>query len=339
MINASSNKQIRSQYVDVTDIASTTYDILGITPPRVVEGVEQMPLHGVSFAQTFNDGNKASAHTTQYKEMEGTRSMYKDGWFLSFVHKKGQDFSKDTYKLYDTTKDFSMQKDVATENPDKVKELSQLWNTEAKKYDVLPLDDRKSAELVAMQAAKNIAKFNSITLYPGISPIDVNSVFYYTALNRSYDITAEVNRKSTSDEGVLLAIGGNEGGMSFYIKDNKLVYDYNFDGKETKVTSNIDVPTGNSNLKLQYVKDPLKDGKETYSGTATLFINNQNVGSVHIDQVYPMLFDSSDGLSVGRDAHSLVSSDYRDKGDFAFSGTFNKVVIDSKKDYVLPHKK
>ena len=64
------DKTPRAQFHHVNDIVPTIYEILGITPPKVVDGFEQDPIDGVSMVYTFarraarRGGSTSSISTT-----------------------------------------------------------------------------------------------------------------------------------------------------------------------------------------------------------------------------------------------------------------------------------
>jgi arylsulfatase A-like enzyme len=124
----------------------------GIPAPETVNGIEQAPIEGVSFAYTFpkENADALSRHQTQYFEMMGVQALYHDGWMLSAIPSRApwqllgtaiQDpASGYKFELFDVTHDWSQYTDVSAEHPDKVKELHELMFDEFKKYQVFPLD-------------------------------------------------------------------------------------------------------------------------------------------------------------------------------------------------------
>lgn len=326
-IDKSQNGSIRTQFSFVTDIAKTVSDITGIKEPKTVDSIEQMPLHGYSLVPTFNDANADTKRTTQYFELYGNRGLYDNGYFLSISHKKGDSFDNDNFALYDLNTDFSQLKDISKENESKLKEMKNLWDKEAEKYGVNPLDDRVHVELIAKQLSANIEKKNSLTLYPNTSSINVNISAIPTALNRSYDITAYLNRKSSAEEGVLLAFGNHYGGYSLYIINNKLNYEYIYDDAKYHIEVNEPLPLGELVIKVKYIKT----GKD--SGEASLLVNNKEVGKLALPKVYPMTANTTDGMSAGRDLQGNVSERYEGRGHFEYSGDLEKVTVEGHNDY------
>ena len=327
-IEENSRGQIRNQFSFVTDIAQTVYDIIGITMPKTVNGIEQIKLHGYSLKDSFSDPNNSTGRTTQYFELYGNRGLYHNNYFLSSRHTKGDDFANDTWTLYDLNTDFSQQVDIASENPQKLKEMLKIWDQEAKKYGVLPLDDKKHVELIATQLMKDLKKYtNANTLYPNTSSINANRSAYFTALNRSHTMRAFIDRKTTNEEGVLLAFGNHYGGYTFYIMNNKLYYDYNFDRTITTVESDIVVPTGEIQLVMDYKKT------SPNSGSVVLKINEDPVGQVEIPQVYPFVVNNTDAMSIGIDSQGNVSPAYKNKGLFKYTGNLKKIDFVSQDDF------
>jgi arylsulfatase A-like enzyme len=147
--------EVRNQFGHVIDIAPTVYEVSGIPAPTMVNGIAQNPIEGTSLAYSFNDANVAEKHTVQYFEMFGNRAIYQDGWLARTIHKAPYlpqpytTFQEDVWELYNTNEDFSLTKDLAQQNPDKLKELQGLFMKEAEKYHVLPLDDRTFERMIA----------------------------------------------------------------------------------------------------------------------------------------------------------------------------------------------
>jgi arylsulfatase A-like enzyme len=134
--------QVRSQYHHLIDIASTVFEAAGLPQPKVVNGTVQKPIEGVSMVYSFADAKAKSPHTVQYTEFAGNRSIYKDGWYATTLHKAPWErqprstLDRDKWELYNTAEDFSCANDIAAKNPDKLKEMQAAFLTEAVKYNV-----------------------------------------------------------------------------------------------------------------------------------------------------------------------------------------------------------
>ncbi|MFJ7729206.1 arylsulfatase [Neobacillus sp. NPDC097160] len=311
--------EIRNQYVHVSDITPTVYDLAGIELPKEIKGVKQMGLHGESFAGTFTNV-KAPGKKTQYYENNGQHAIYQDGWKAIALHTKGQPYEKDVWELYHVAEDPTEFNNVASKYPDKLKELQKLWDKEAKKYGVLPMSDVMGDGFLAIPSDSNRAR-NTFTFYPGMSLLPEGASPFI--INRSYTITIPINREKSSDEGVLVALGNYESGYTLYIKDNKLVYEYNIGTKIYRAESDIGVPVGQTTIKYEF------NPTELHKGIGSLYINNKKTGEVTIDQTHKFKV-SFEGLDIGRDTHYPVSPVYKDKGTFPFTGELEKVVYELK---------
>jgi len=318
--------EIRNQYHHVIDIAPTVLEAAGLPQPKTVNGITQKPLEGVSMINSFNDGKAKSAHTVQYYEYAGNRGIYKDGWYATTLHKVSWEpkprgtFAEDKWELYNTVEDFSCAKNLAEKEPAKLKELQELFMTEALKYNVLPLDDRTFERFNAALAGRPdiMGGRNSLTVYPGMVGMKENA--FIDVKNRSSSITAELETSGSS--GVILAQGGAHSGWSLYVKDGKPTFAYNVLGKVTTISSNERLPAGPVTITYDFVYDGGGPGK---GGTGTISINGKKVGEGELERTIPFIY-GTETADVGMDLYSAVSHDYK-KGDNEFNGKIRKVVI------------
>jgi arylsulfatase A-like enzyme len=141
--------EVRAQFHHVIDVAPTVLEAAGLPEPTAVHGIEQKPIEGVSMRYAFDDAAAPDRRETQYFEMFCNRGIYHRGWTAVTRHstpwivEELPSFDADVWELYDTTTDRSQAHDLAAEQPGKLAELQQLWLEEARKHDVLPLDDRR----------------------------------------------------------------------------------------------------------------------------------------------------------------------------------------------------
>jgi arylsulfatase A-like enzyme len=322
---------IRTQFIHVIDIAPTILAAAGVDEPRSVNGTPQEPIQGRSFIGTFNDKNANEIRTSQYFEIFGNRSIYKDGWWaasLAFEPWQAErgDFDpfKAKWELYNLDKDFSQANDIAQQNPDKLNELVALWWAEASANKVLPLDwrgaERFSAELTGKP---NLAGGRKNFVYPGnFSGLPEASA--PDLKNKSFTVSAKVDIKDNAN-GVIFTQGGNTGGWGFYMKDGKLIAAHNYiDVKYFIVRSDRAVPAGKHVLKMTFDYEGGKDiGK---SGTITLSVDGNKVGSGKIDQTTPFKYSLSENQDIGRDTGTAIVSDYQEP--FVFQGRLDEVEIE-----------
>ncbi len=325
---------IRTQYSHINSIWPTTVDLTGSRIPQQINGYPQHPAEGTSLAYTIDDAQAPSRHTVQYYEITGSRSVYKDGWKAGTYHKQGDPFEKDQWELYNLTEDFNEQNDLAAKHPDKLKELQDIFDQEAKKYNVYPLKDWTSSSF-GLDRASAYAGQTKIVLYPELS-----HTFALTGpvlRQRSFSITADAEITAKTNEGVLYAIGGRFGGLSFFVKDGKLQVANNFGGKITHLESNRPLTPGKVTLRLdvQYTAPRANanlfdnTGLNEIAGTETLYINDVKVAEKKILKGESTNISGYDeGYDIGRDQVSPVSDRYA--SPYNFTGKLHSVTIDLK---------
>ena len=212
--------------------------------PKSVNGTVQKPIEGMSMVYTFDQPEAKSTHKSQYFEIFGNRAIYSDGWFAGTIHRAPWEMTprekllNDKWELYNAQQDFSLVNDLAETNPPKLKEMQELFIKEAIKYRVLPIDDRVMDRVNAATAGRPdlMGARTSLTLSEGMDSMSEN--VFINIKNRSLSITADVEIPEGGANGVILAQGGRFGGWTFYLKDGKPMYCYNFLGlKEFRVAA------------------------------------------------------------------------------------------------------
>jgi len=327
-----SKGELRTQFHHVIDVAPTVLEAAGLPAPTSVNGVMQEPLHGVSMVYSFDDAKAAERHETQYFEMVCNRGIYHKGWTavtrhgnLPWVVVGAQPpLSDDVWELYDTTKDWSQAHDLAAKMPEKVAELKRLFDLEASKYNVFPLDDRKAERTNSDIAGRPVVVHGNTQLFfPGMRRLSENSVI--NIKNKSHSVTAELEIPESGANGVIIAHGGNMGGWALYTLNGKLRYHYNFLGlKHFDVTATSPLPAGKSQVRVEFAYDGGGLGK---GGTVTLYVGGNKVGEGRVDRTHAFFFSMDETLDVGSDVGEPVSPDYDERKN-AFTGKINWVQID-----------
>jgi arylsulfatase len=328
--------ELRTQFHHVIDVAPTILEAAQLPEPKVVNGVKQRPMDGVSMAYTFADGKAKDRHTTQYFEMFGNRAIYHDGWWARTIHKAPWESKprralddNSAWDLYDTRTDFSLVNNLAAQNPKKLKELQALFLKEAEKNFVLPIDDRVfervNAELVGRPDL--MAGRTSLTLAEGMSGMTEN--VFINIKNKSKTLTAEIEVPAgTVAHGTVLVQGGRFGGWSLYVKDGVPAYLYNFLGLEqTAITASEPLPSGKSTLRFEFAYD---GGGVAKGGTGTLFINDKKVGEGRIGRTQPMIFSADETADVGIDLATPVVAAIGSGSKSKFTGHIPKVTVEVK---------
>lgn len=306
--------EIRPQFHYVTDIAPTVFEAAGASVPENYRGFLQMPVAGASLVYSFDSASEPSHKTKQYFEMGGHRAMYHNGWKAVTRHFPGVSFDDDRWELYHVAEDPSECVDLASSEPERLQELIGLWWHEAHEYGVLPLDDR-GIELFGARFRENSPHPPSrhYTYRPPINPVPPQASAGIGG--RSWDLDATINRPAGAN-GVLYATGTENSGLSVFIKDDHLIFDYNLFMEHHVLRSDIAVPTGASVVGVRF-------RRRDNDGVVTLVINDQECGAMELPFVMRII--SSIGMSVGQDHGSPVSKEYED--EFAFEGKLQRVDI------------
>ncbi|TWT67699.1 Arylsulfatase [Posidoniimonas polymericola] len=327
--------ELRDQWHHVIDIAPTILEAAGLPQPRTVNGVGQRPMEGVSMAYSFDDAEAADRHLVQYFEIMGNRGLYYDGWFAGTVHMypwapPRNTFENDDWELYHVTEDFSMANNLADERPEKLKELQEMFLSEAVKYKVLPLDDRRQLRVNAKLAGRPtlMGDRKSLTVYEGLGFLPEND--FIDTKNTSFEIVAQIDNTEGDAAGVIVSQGGRFGGWSLYVQQGKPVYTYNFLGLDSyTIKSDEALPKKQATIKLEFdYAGQSSDGQQKLGagGTATLLIDGKKVGSGKVEKTQFAIWSADETANVGVDRETPVSSDY-DEHSSRFTGKIDKVTI------------
>jgi arylsulfatase len=319
--------EVRHQYHHSTDIVPTILEACRLEMPKQYRGVQQYPLNGISMHYTFDDDNAPTRKRRQYYAMLGTRGIWQDGWKAAAMHAPISGvghFDQDQWELYHVDVDRSESKNLAAEQPEKLKELIAAWCEEADRNFVLPLDDRTPVELLGIQHPLAEPPRDRYVYYPNTTPVP--EAVAVNIRGRSYKIIADVNITSDA-HGVIFAHGSRFGGHSLFIKDRRLYYVYNFLGiqPEQKFVSQPLDP-GKHALGVAFLRE--KSGKNGESlGRAQLFVDDQVVAEGPMRAQVGVFTLCGDGLCVGYDSSDRVSHEY--EAPFAFvDGTILGVAVD-----------
>jgi arylsulfatase len=310
---------IRHQYSYVSDILPTTVELAGAKTPTVINGYPQEPVEGVSLVYAIAPENKnlPERHTVQYHEMVGSYAIYKDGWKASFpsridrYDRLPQDEKK--WHLYHVKEDFNELDDLADKYPDKIKELIDVFDSEAWKYNVYPL--KEQWETTNRSIHDNDRQVSIYTF--GRPYAEVNGFRFSVG---SYAVTAYTEIPKAGAEGVLFSSGnGTTSGVSLYVKNRKPVFAYNAEGQLIELTSNKTIPEGDVIVKAEVIYS----GEKGTDKTVTLYVNGEKVGTKEIGRIANA---GGNLLQAGRNFGTPVSPAY--KSPYIFTGNLKKVVVD-----------
>ena len=311
---------IRHQFHHVVDIAPTVYEAIGITPRNTYNGHEQIEIAGTPLFYAIDDAAAPTTRNVQYFEMMGHRGIVEDGWKAVTrrnLMERDYDEANDVWELYYLPDDFSECHDLAAEHPDKLAHLIELWWQEMERHGGLPFDHR-GLELFATPRRPHTP--HQSLRYRYVPPISHMPAEVQPALGgRSWTLTARVTR-SAGDDGVVYSTGTQNAGMSVFVKDDRLCFDYNAFGDHTLVVSEVEIPADATELGIRFERNG-------QIGSAEVRIDGEPCGFADIPYVMRMM--SSIGADVGRGNNSAVSGAY--SGQFPFGGTLHEVVIDVDK--------
>jgi arylsulfatase len=324
--------EIRPQFHHVIDVAATVLEAAQLPHPAYVNGIQQMPLHGVSMAYSFDDAKAADRHETQYFEMFVNRGIYHKGWTAVTRHstpwvvKPTPPIDDDVWELY-APGDWTQARNVAKDNPDKLRDLQRLFLIEAAKYNVLPLDDRRVERLNAELAGRpQLIHGDTQLLFGSMGRLTENSIVVLK--NKSFAITAQIVVPDKGAEGVIVHQGGRFGGWSLYAKDGKLTFCYNCYGwKMFIIRADAPLPAGNHQVRMEFQYD---GGGLAKGGNVTLLVDGKKAGEGRLEMTVPMAFSADETLDVGKDTGTAVSSEYTVE-DSQFNGKVLGVQLDAGK--------
>lgn len=323
----------RAQFHHVNDIVPTIYDVIGITPPRVVNGIPQDPFDGISLAYTFNDAKVEGRKHTQYFEIMGSRGIYHDGWMASAfgpripwepgtppgIREWTPD--KDKWELYNLDEDWSQANDLAEKMPEKLEDLKQLFLVEATKNNVLPIGGGLwipvlHPELRIAPPYKEWTFSGNMTRMPEFSAPALG--------NKPNLVTIDAEIPANAN-GVLYALGGFSAGLTTYVKDSKLCYEYNlFEIQRTRFCSQQALPLGKATIEVETVYSVLRPAGPL---KVTMKVNGAVAANGEVPISAPLAFTANECLDIGTDLGSPVSLDYFDKAPFAFNGKIAEVKV------------
>lgn len=329
--------QARSQYIHAVDVVPTIYDLLGIAPPETINGFQQSPIEGESFAASLADP-EVPGKETQFYAMLGQRSIYHKGWLAATIHPPLSGWGKfdlDEWELYDLENDRAQSKNLAGEHPKKLEELKKLWHKKAEIYNGFPLDDRSAIEQVLADRPSGSPERSQYTYFPETADVPEQAAVRISG--RSFTITAGIEFKE-GDEGVIFAHGGVSGGHSLFVKEGKLRYAFNWVGSHLQnVVADASIKPGSHVVVAEFTATGPNDNPSMpgAKGTLDLYIDEEKVASGEIVTQPGSFCIVGDGLCVGRDSASPVTPEYT--SPFPFTGAIEKVVVDVSGDRYPSH--
>jgi arylsulfatase len=332
---------IRTQFHHVIDVVPTILEATGVPAPDTINGIEQLPMDGVSMVYTWDkqSANAPSKRTTQYFEMMGNRAIYHEGWVACTTPattpwELGLQSTPDVitgykWELYDISKDFSQADDLAAKMPDKLKEMQDLFYAEAKKHDVLPLDNSTLARFLTPRPSPTAGRteFTYSGELSGVPPACAPNT-----LGRSYTIEAEVEIPEGGAEGMIVTEGGRFGGYALFLSQGelgknrgKVVFLYNTLGLLRTAWEGPELKPGKHSIVFDFKYDGPGFGK---GGEGTLTVDGKAVAKKTLKNTVPVMFPEDEAFDVGLDTRTPVALlEYFYECPFKFTGKINRLTV------------
>ncbi|WP_157637889.1 arylsulfatase [Flexithrix dorotheae] len=323
--NIAADKTPRSQFHHVADVVPTVYDILDIELPNLVNGVPQDPIDGISMEYTFKDANAKGQRTTQFFDIMGSRGIYHDGWYACTFGPRTPwvpgmpniaewDPRDDKWELYNLEEDWTQANDLAEKMPEKLRDMKELFMIESTKNKNLPIGG--GLWVLAHPGDKPSPPYTEWTFTGKITRMPEFTAPAIGNKNNTINMEVEMPRNAN---GVLYAIGGFSGGLSLYMKDGYLNYEYNlFEIERTKMKSPQKIPAGMTKIEVNSSFQWTQ--QRTLEGHVKIKVNGKEVMSGVIPRCAPLTFTANDCLDLGSDQGSPVSEAYIEKKPFEFNG-------------------
>ncbi len=326
---------VRTQFHHVIDVVPTILEAAGLPEPVSVNGIAQRPIEGVSMAYTFDAADAPGRRDTQYFEMFGSRAIYHDGWIasapptgapwiLTLAELPADVMNSFAWELYDIDKDWTQAKDLAATEPDKLRDMQQLFTLEAAKYNVFPLDDSRLQRFISHKPSYAPGR-TEFTYKGGITNVPFPQTGAAPSLlNRSYTITADIEVPEGGAEGMLMTDGGRFAGYGFYLEEGRPVFTWNLVGLERVKWEGKDaLPPGKHSLGFDWKYDGPGLGK---GGTGTLTVDGAEVASHAMPKSLPISLMWAETFNVGVDTGTPVDDDDY-QVPFPFTGTIDRLTV------------
>ena len=329
---------IRHQFHHIIDIVPTILEAAGITAPGMVDGIPQKPIEGVSMVYTFDaaNANAPSTRKTQYFEMAGNRGIYSEGWYANThppvppwqLNAKFPDVGDYKWELYNLTEDYSQYDDLAAKMPDKLKQMQALFQQEAEKFGVLPLDNSQFQRAIAPRpsAVAGQTVFTYVGENSGIPTGNAPSI-----LNKSFTITAEIEVPQGGGNGMIVTEGGRFGGYALYLLKGRPVFVYNLlDLKRSRWEGGVggedwlgkSLKAGKHTIVFDFTYDGPGIAK---GGTGVLKVDGRDLATLKLEHTIPFLMPADETFDVGVDTRTPVDSSY--SIPFRFDGRIDKLTF------------
>jgi hypothetical protein len=298
-----------------------------------VNGVKQQPIDGTDLTYSFASAKEPSRHTVQYYEMLGNRSIYADGWLASTVPQRnpwemghGPDASINkapgySWELFNLDQNFNQTINLAAKYPAKLEEMKRLFDEQARKYNINPVNDRTDPARILSEARAYVTPRDQYVYWGKGIMLDLDVA--PSLIARSFTITADL----TGGDGVIAATGSYQGGWSFAMEDGKPVIHHALSVMPADqfhlVSSEAIKPGHAAKVAFDFNYDGGGAGK---GGVLSILIDGRKVAEQRIERSIVSPSPHAESFDIGQD--SGVPVIHTTKGSNSFSGDLNKLVFD-----------
>ena len=333
---------IRRQFHHVIDIVPTILEVTDIPAPDTIDGIKQRPIEGVSMVYTWNKANAdaPTRHATQYFEMLGNRAIYHDGWVAATTpvtlpwelsHTAPPDvITGYKWELYNINEDLTEFNDLAAKMPEKLRQMQDAFYAEAKKYNVLPLDNSTLARFLTPRpsATAGRTKFTYSGELNGVPPSAAPNI-----LAKDFSIEAQIEIPEGGAEGMIVTEGGRFGGYGLFLSKGelgvgrgKIVFLYNLLDLKRTAWEGPELSPGKHTIRFDFKYDGPGFGK---GGTGVLSVDGKEVARNTMEHTTPIMFPEDETFDVGQDTRTGVAMiEYRYDTPFKFTGKIDRLTFD-----------
>lgn len=323
---------LREQFLHVSDVMPTVLEAVGIAAPQILGGVRQQPVTGISFAYSFQAAQVPSRRNRQVFAMAENLAIYDKGWMASTTPKVTPwdrppvapvALDERNWELYDLERDFSQSRNLADQQPDRLRALvGEFWR-EAEAGRILPIHTSEGQQAGRPDPARDRREFvfhaPVVQVAEGAAPHIVG---------QSFSIRAEIS-VGTDAAGALVAHGGRFGGYSLFFEQGRPAFNFSLTPAHiTRIASEEALPPGDHVVTLDFRLERETAG----SGAAvTLGVDGRTMAQGRVAQTFARVVSHSEGFDVGQDLVSPVDASYASR-DSRFTGTLKRLVFRLGKD-------
>ncbi|BCW05934.1 arylsulfatase [Arthrobacter sp. NtRootA1] len=308
-----SDDGLRTQYAYATDLGATLMKLAGIEPLTDCKGRPALETDGLSFAEWLRNPVLPTRHTEQYVELGGRRSFMDGRWKAIEPHPNGAVGGEDAWELYDVEADPTELHDLASDYPERVRQLAEGWKAAAWYNQVFPLNDDHS--MMRNRPSTELFFEEPVTLYPGTPTLERYRSNKLIRM-RSFSINIRLDHRD-GKEGVLVAHGDQGGGYCLYVEAEALHVSYNQYG-EMKRTS-LAISEGQQDIQMQFQTTP------DFKWEIDVKVAGQQVRLGPVLQLTGGMCPFT-GISVGLDRGGPVDWELHQRhGSFPYNGLLSSV--------------